>query len=153
MAAVAALLLIPPSPIRTPARLPLLPAVLLAVWLVALLLGLSEGNVWGWTSAAGPRPVRRRGGAASAAWVMVETRVPVPMIDMQMMRRRGVWTTNAVAFCVGFGMFAAFGFLPQFLQTPEVAGYGFGAIDLRVRPAAAAVRAWPASWSGSGPRP
>ena len=49
------------------------------------------------------------------------------MIDMQMMRRRGVWTTNAVAFCVGFSMFAAFGFLPQFLQTPEAAGYGFGA--------------------------
>ena len=24
-------------------------------------------------------------------------------------------------------MFAAFGFLPQFLQTPEAAGYGFGA--------------------------
>ncbi len=57
----------------------------------------------------------------------METRVPVPMIDMHMMRRRGVWSTNAVAFCVGFGMFAAFGFLPQFLQTPEAAGYGFGA--------------------------
>ena len=49
------------------------------------------------------------------------------MIDMQMMRRRGVWTTNVVAGCVGFGMFASFGFLPQFLQTPPEAGYGFGA--------------------------
>ena len=27
----------------------------------------------------------------------------------------------------GFGMFASFGFLPQFLQTPPSAGYGFGA--------------------------
>ncbi|MET0523488.1 MAG: MFS transporter [Nocardioides sp.] len=126
LAAVATLLLIPPSPIRTPSRLPLLPAVLLAVWLVALLLALSEGNAWGWTS---PRILGLFATAAAGltAWVAVETRVPVPMIDMQMMRRRGVWTTNAVAMGVGFGMFAAFAFLPQFLQTPEAAGYGFGA--------------------------
>jgi MFS family permease len=49
------------------------------------------------------------------------------MIDMRMMRLRGVWTTNLVAAFVGFGIFAAFGFLPQLLQTPESAGYGFGA--------------------------
>lgn len=60
-------------------------------------------------------------------WVRTETRVPVPMIDMRMMRRRGVWTTNLVSGFVGFGMFASFGFLPHFLQTPEEAGYGFGA--------------------------
>jgi MFS family permease len=126
LAAVATLLLIPESPVRTPARLPLLPAVLLAVWLVALLFALSEGNAWGWTS---PRILGLLAAAATgmAAWVAIETRVPVPMIDMEMMRRRGVWTTNAVSMCVGFGMFAAFGFLPQFIQTPEAAGYGFGA--------------------------
>jgi MFS family permease len=125
-AAVATLLLIPESPVRTPSRLPLMPAVLLAVWLIALLLALSEGNAWGWTS---PRILGLLAAAVAgmAAWITVETRVPVPMIDMQMMRRRGVWTTNAVSFCVGFGMFSAFGFLPQFIQTPEEAGYGFGA--------------------------
>jgi MFS family permease len=126
VAAVAALLLIPESPIRTPSRLPLLPAVLLAVWLIALLLALSEGNAWGWTS---PRILGlfAVGAAGIVAWVRTESRVPVPMIDMQMMRLRGVWTTNAVALGVGFAMFASFGFLPQFLQTPEEAGYGFGA--------------------------
>lgn len=126
LAAAATLAFIPESPVRTPARLPLLPAVLLAIWLVALLLALSEGNEWGWTS---PRILGLLAAAAggAAAWIVVERRVPVPMIDMDMMRVRGVWTTNAVAGLVGFGMFAAFGFLPQFLQTPEVAGYGFGA--------------------------
>jgi len=63
----------------------------------------------------------------SVAWILVELRVPVPMIDMKMMRIRGVWTSNVVAGCVGFGMFASFGFLPQLLQTPPEAGYGFGA--------------------------
>jgi MFS family permease len=126
VAAVAALFFIPESPVRTPSRLPVLPAVLLAVWLVALLLALSEGNAWGWGS---PRILGLFATAVlvAAAWVRVETRVPVPMIDMQMMRRRGVWTTNLVAAFVGFGMFASFGFLPQFLQTPSSAGYGFGA--------------------------
>jgi len=126
LAGTAALLFIPQSPVRTPARLPLVPAVLLAIWLVALLLALSEGNQWGWTS---PRILALFGAAmvGTAAWIVVERRVPVPMIDMDMMRLRGVWTTNAVAGLVGFGMFASFGFLPQFLQTPEAAGYGFGA--------------------------
>jgi MFS family permease len=126
LAATAALLFIPESPVRTPARLPLLPAVLLAIWLVALLLALSEGNQWGWTS---PRILALFAAAlmGTSAWIIVERRAPVPMIDMDMMRLRGVWTTNAVAGLVGFGMFAAFGFLPQFLQTPEEAGYGFGA--------------------------
>jgi MFS family permease len=103
-----------------------LPALLLAGWLVALLLGLSEGNQWGWTSPAvlGLFAVAVLLGAA---WVALELRVPVPLIDMQMMRRRGVWTSNVVAGAVGFGMFASFGFLPQLLQTPRTAGYGFGA--------------------------
>lgn len=126
LAAAATLLFIPESPVRTPSRLPVLPAVLLAVWLVALMLAISEGNVWGWSSPAvlGLLVVAVLG---SVAWVTVERRVPVPMIDMEMMRLRGIWTTNAVAGMVGFGMYTAFAFLPQFLQTPAAAGYGFDA--------------------------
>jgi MFS family permease len=125
-AAAAALLFVPESPVRTPARLPVVPALLLAGWLVALLIGLSEGNQWGWTS---PAVLGLFGFAlvVGVAWVAVEHRVPVPMIDMHMLRLRGVWTSNVVAGCVGFGMFASFGFLPQLLQTPREAGYGFGA--------------------------
>ena len=123
--AAVALLVIPESPVRTPGRLPAIPAVLLSVWLVALLLALSEGNVWGWTS---PRPrAVRRGGRGPRGVGPGRDRVPVPLIDMRMMRLRGIWTTNLVAAFVGFGMFASFGFLPQFLQTPPSAGYGFGA--------------------------
>jgi MFS family permease len=125
VAAVAARRFVPASPVTTPGRIPLIPAVLLAGWLVALLLGLSQAPHWGWTS------VRFLGLVAlalvlAAAWVGVEQRVAVPLIDMQMMRLRGVWTTNLVALVVGFGMYAAFGFLPQLLQTPDSTGYGLG---------------------------
>lgn len=126
LAGAGALLLVPESPVRTPGRLPVLPAVLLAGWLVCLLLGVSQGNIWGWGSG---RVLGLLVAAALllVAWVRTETRVPVPLIDMTMMRQRGVWTANAVAAFVGFGMFASFGFLPQFLQSPVETGYGFGA--------------------------
>ncbi len=126
LAALGAAAFVPESPVRTPGRLPLLPAALLSAWLVALLLGLSQGNRWGWGSGwvlslfAGALVV-------AATWIVFETRAPIPLIDMQMMRQRGVWTANAVAGFVGFGVYASFGFLPQFVQTPAEAGYGFSA--------------------------
>ncbi|MFW6774438.1 MFS transporter [Nocardioides sp. CPCC 205120] len=126
IAALATALLVPESPVQERTRLPLGPAVLLAGWLVPLLLAVSRGNEWGWGS---PLVVGLLVAAAVlvVTWVVVESRVAVPMVDMVMMRRRGVWTTNLVGAFVGFGMFSSFGFLPQFLQTPDGAGYGFGA--------------------------
>jgi MFS family permease len=125
-ATVATVVVVPESPVRTAARLPAGPAVLLAIWLCALLLALSKGNQWGWTS---PQTLGLLAVAAIGivAWVWLERRVPVPMIDMDMMRLRGVWSANAVAAFIGFGMYASFAFLPQLLQTPRAAGYGFGA--------------------------
>ncbi|MCW2813487.1 MAG: transporter [Nocardioides sp.] len=126
LAALAALAFVPESPFRTPGGVPVLPAVPLALALVTLLLAVSQGNKWGWGSPA-VLGLLATAVVTGAVWVRVETRVAVPLIDMRMMRLRGVWTTNLVAGFVGFGMFASFGFLPQFLQTPAAAGYGFGA--------------------------
>ena len=126
VAALAALAFIPASPVRTASRLPLLPAVLLSGFLVAVLLPISQGNVWGWSS-PGVVGLLTLGVLLAVLWVRVELTVPVPLIDMAMMRRRGVWTSNLVAAFVGFGMFGSFAFLPQLLQTPTEAGYGFGA--------------------------
>lgn len=126
VAAALAFLVVPRSPVTTPARLPILPAVWLSVALVALLMGLSAGNEHGWAS---PRILAMFAVAvvSTGAWIRTELRVPVPMIDMVLMRRRGVWTANVVAGAMGFATFAAFGFVPQLLQTPREAGYGFGA--------------------------
>jgi MFS family permease len=43
------------------------------------------------------------------------------------MRRRPVWTTNFAALAIGFAMFGSFVLIPQLVQTPPRAGYGFGA--------------------------
>ena len=37
-----------------------------------------------------------------------------------------MWTTNATALLIGFGMFGSFVLLPQFVQMPVSTGYGFG---------------------------
>ncbi|SEP25683.1 MFS transporter [Trujillonella endophytica] len=126
VAALFAFLVVPESQVRTPGRVNLPAALLLSGWLVCVLLAVSRGTVWGWGS---PRVLGLLAGAAVllVAWIAVETRSAVPLIDMRMMRLRAVWTANLVAFLVGLTVFAAFAFIPQFLQTSPEAGYGFGA--------------------------
>jgi EmrB/QacA subfamily drug resistance transporter len=127
LAAVAAYLFVPESPERTPGRINLSSAVLMSTWLVALMLAVSQGHSWGWSS-----PITIGLFAVAVAvlpvWVWAETRSETPLIDMKMMRIPTVWTVNLVAFLFGMGMYSMFAFLPQFLQTPDdVTGYGFGA--------------------------
>jgi EmrB/QacA subfamily drug resistance transporter len=124
-ATLAAHLVIPESRVRTPSRLSWPAIVLLSGWLIALILGISEAPTWGWISG---KVIGLLAGAVvlAAMWVMVESRSAHPLIDMQMMRARAVWSTNLVAFLLGVGMYAVFAFLPQFLQTSPSAGYGFG---------------------------
>jgi EmrB/QacA subfamily drug resistance transporter len=126
LAAVSAIAFVPESPVRTPGRVSWLPAVLLSAWLVALLVALSEAPDWGWGSA---RVLGLLAAAVviGAAWVTAELRATTPLIDMAMMRRTSVWTNNLVALLIGMGMYATFAFLPEFVQTPSAAGYGFGA--------------------------
>ena len=126
VAAVVAFLVVPESPIRTPGRLPITPALLLSGWLVALLVALSQANKWGWLSVE-VIGLTVLAIVLAVVWIWIEVRADVPLIDMQMMRLRGVWTTNLVALLLGTGMYASFAFLPQFVQTPPEAGYGFGA--------------------------
>jgi len=61
------------------------------------------------------------------AWVAVESRMIEPLVDMTMLRDRPVWATNLSATLIGFGMFASFVLIPQFVEMPKSTGYGFGA--------------------------
>jgi EmrB/QacA subfamily drug resistance transporter len=124
--AICAVALVPESDVRAPGRISWLPAVLLSGWLVALLLPLSEASDWGWKSGK-VLGLLAAAVVLAAAWVVAELRAATPLIDMKMMRAPAVWTNNLVALLIGVGMYATFAFLPEFVQTPSVAGYGFGA--------------------------
>lgn len=127
LAALAAYFFVPESPERTPGRINVSSALLMSTWLVTLLLAVSQGHSWGWTS-----PVTVGLFVATVVvlptWVWAEARSDSPLIDMRMMRIPAVWTVNLVALLFGMGMYSMFAFLPQFLQTPDdITGYGFGA--------------------------
>ncbi len=117
---------VPESPVRTPGRINWTGAALMAVGLGAVLIAVSETPTWGWLSAK-TLVLLACGVVVLAFWVRNETRAADPLVDMQMMRIRGVWTTNSVALLLGFGMYASFILLPEFVETPARAGYGFGA--------------------------
>jgi predicted MFS family arabinose efflux permease len=125
-AALLALVVVPQSSAARAATPSVLPGVALGGWLCGILLAVSHGSTWGWTS---PLVLTLIGGAVVlfVGWLWLERTAATPLIDLDMMRLRGVWTTNLIVLLTGFSMFALFGFLPQLLQTPTSTGYGLGA--------------------------
>ncbi|MFG3227989.1 MFS transporter [Kitasatospora sp. NPDC048194] len=105
-------------------------ALALAGWLSALLVAVSQGNHWGWTS------TKTLGLFAVAAvvalvWGIIETKVAHPLVDLKMMSRPAVAFTNLAGLLIGFGMYGSFMVISNFSQTPEkLAHYGFTATVL-----------------------
>ncbi len=119
-------LFVPESPVRVGGKINWLAAGLMSLGITMALLGVTESTSWGWGS---PKTIGLIAGglAVCALWVLVETRSREPLIDMAMMRIRGVWTTNLAAFLLGAGMYSIFIVFPQFAQLPKSTGFGFGA--------------------------
>jgi EmrB/QacA subfamily drug resistance transporter len=126
LAALATWRFIPESPVRSPGRVNWLAAALMSLGMCAVLVAIAQTTVWGWGD---PRTIvlLASGLLVCAAWVWVEVHADEPLVDMSMMRLRGVWTTNTAAFLLGAGMYASFIVLPQFAQLPKRTGFGFGA--------------------------
>jgi EmrB/QacA subfamily drug resistance transporter len=117
---------IPESPVKTPAEINYRATALMTAGISGVLLAITQTSTWGWGS---PKTLGLlvAGGLVIAAWVREELRSREPLVDMRMMAIRGVWTTNAVAFLIGVGMYSSFILLPELVQEPTSTGYGFGA--------------------------
>lgn len=113
-----------PSPPKPGLDLP--GALLLAVALVALLLGVTQGRTWGWSSV---RTLGLFGGAVLLAvcFLVVELRSPAPLVDPRLLRGRARAGTHLATLVISVAMFSAATLVPQFAQTPTSSGYGFGA--------------------------
>jgi EmrB/QacA subfamily drug resistance transporter len=129
VSAVATWRFVPESPVRVPGRVNWLAAALMSLGISLVLVAVSETIAWGWGS---PKTLGLIvvGALICVAWVTVEVRSAEPLIDMTMMRIRGVWTTNVAAFLLGAGMYSSFIVFPQFAQLPKSTGFGFGASTL-----------------------
>ncbi|MDH6131059.1 MFS family permease [Kitasatospora sp. MAA4] len=131
LALAAVAVLVPHGGSPTGGRIDVLGALTLAVFLVLLLLGISQGHEWGWSSG---RIIGCLVGAVvtAAVWVLVELRVANPLVDMRMFVHRQVLFTNLAGLFVGFASFAQFIGISYLVQVPErLAGYGFTASVLR----------------------
>jgi EmrB/QacA subfamily drug resistance transporter len=126
VATLGTLVVVPESPLRVPGHVDWVGGALLGAWLVALLLAVSQGQSWGWSSG------RIIGLFVAAivlamAWFFIERARREALVDIHMMELRGVWTTNAATALIGAGLFAAFVLIPQLVELPKSTGYGFGA--------------------------
>jgi MFS family permease len=126
LAAMATWRFIPESPVRAPGRVNWLAASLMSIGICAILIAIAQTTVWGWGGWQ-TWALIGFGALVCVAWVAVEVHSDSPLVDMTMMRIRGVWTTNLVAFLLGAGMFSSFIIFPQFAQLPKSTGFGFGA--------------------------
>lgn len=122
---------VPESKVRTGGRFDLVGSLGLSAGLVSLLLAVSKGADWGWTSAT------TLGLFAAAvvvllSWGAYELRARQPLVDLRTTARRQVLFTNLASVALGFSMFAMSLVLPQLLQLPEQTGYGLGKSMLTV---------------------
>ncbi|MGY4738005.1 MFS transporter [Streptomyces sp. ATMOS53] len=118
-------LIVPESKVRTGGRFDLVGALGMAAGLICLLLAVSKGADWGWSSAT----TLGLFGAAFVVlllWGVFELRVKQPLVDLRTTARRQVLVTNLASMAFGFSMFAMSLVLPQLLQLPEATGYGLG---------------------------
>jgi EmrB/QacA subfamily drug resistance transporter len=117
---------IPESQVRSPGRVNWAAAALMTTGVSCLLIAIAQTTAWGWTGLR-TLALLAAGLAICGLWILVELRSRNPLIDMAMMRVRGVWTANLVAFLLGAGLYSMFLLLPQLAQLPLSTGFGYGA--------------------------
>lgn len=116
--------IVPESVLRTAGRFDAVGAAGLAVGLIGLLLAISRGNEWGWTSPA-VLGCGLGGVAVLLAWGWYELRIAEPLLDLRVARRPAVLLTNLASVAMGFSLFSSNISYPQLLELPTAAG-GFG---------------------------
>ena len=112
IAILATLWLIPPTLRRGEQKFDLKGALLLAIALASLTLGLSFGQEWGWTSAS-VLTALAIGVASLGAGALVEARSTHPIIDLRLFRNRVFASAVASLLCSMLALFAV-GFLFPF---------------------------------------
>ncbi|WP_326580483.1 MFS transporter [Actinacidiphila glaucinigra] len=125
-ALVAVWIAVPPSPhSKSASRMDTGGAAGLAVSLVALLLAVSQGGAWGWTSPP-TYGLFLVAAVVLAWWGRWEWRRPDPLVDLRVSSGRQVLVTNVTAILMGFATYAVAYSMSQLLQLPRGTHYGLG---------------------------
>jgi len=125
IATVTTIKFVPESPVRTPGRLDLGGAAILAGGLSCVLIAVSRANQWGWGSDK-TLGLIAIGVLILAAFVAFERRHSAPLINMSTLTRPAVLTTDIATLLVGFGLFGTYVLIPQMAQLPKGHEIGLG---------------------------
>lgn len=110
-----------------PARVDGVGVGLITLGLVALLLGVSRGETWGWTAA--PTVVALAvGPVLVVAWGLWTLRSTHPLVDLRLAAHPGLAGPNLVAMVAGFGMYSLLTLVMVVVQAApdEHDGWGLG---------------------------
>lgn len=118
-------LAVPEPELRAPGRFDVTGALGLSAGLVLLLLPITKGSDWGWTSPTTLGLVAA-GLLVLLLWGVFELRSDAPLVDLRTTARREVLLTNLASIMVGVAFYAVSLVLPQLLQLPLSTGYGLG---------------------------
>ena len=126
---IAVLLVVPARPPHATGTVDWAGAVGLAVGLSAMLVGITQAQMWGWTS------VRTLGSLAAGltvlwVWWRWERRCAQPLVSLVMLSRGPILLTNIATVLVGTGLYFGFLGVTSLAQSPIESGYGFGATVL-----------------------
>ena len=124
--------------------LDLIGALGLGVALVSLLLAVSKGADWGWSTPL-TLGLFLLAAIAFPVWGLWVLRHRSPIVDLRVAARRPVLMTNIASVTVGMGLYAQLLIWPQILQLPVATGHGLGqsmvAMGLWTAPAGLAMMA------------
>ncbi|WP_432035178.1 MFS transporter [Streptomyces cucumeris] len=117
---------VPESAVRSHGRFDALGTLGLSVALVALLLAVTQGGDWGWTSAP-TLGLLATAAVVAPLWGAHELKSTDPLVDLRVSARPAVLLTNIAALLVGFAFYANSLSTAQMVQEPTSTGYGLGA--------------------------
>ncbi|MFD6023565.1 MFS transporter [Streptomyces griseoluteus] len=113
------------SPVREAGRFDVVGALGLAVALVALLLAVSQGGQWGWTSPA-VLGLFAAFAVVLVLWWRQQLRTSRPLVDLRLVARPRVGLSHVAALLTGFAFYANSLVTAQLVQAPRASGYGLG---------------------------
>jgi MFS family permease len=122
---VAVLIVIEESDVRTGGAFDVLGALLLSAALFCLLLAITKGTTWGWSSSS-TLTAFGLSAAIFVVWVPWERHVQDPLVDIHTTLNRPVLMTHLTALMIGGSVYINSLATLQLLQLPTSTGYAFG---------------------------